>query len=1237
MDRGDDVVIRLCGRFAVTVAGQGVEQRLPGRQGRLVLAYLACNRGRPVTRDELIDLLWPDDPPALPDEVLGALLSKVRRAVGPGLIEGRRELTLVLPGGAVTDLELAEDTMQDAEQALAAGEVRLAWERARVACDIAQGRFLPGLNSSWVDGLRTDVERLRLTALERLAAAGVVLGGAELAAAERAAREVTLAAPLRESGYRLLMEALAARGEVAEALRAYEQLRVCLRDELGIVPGAAVRAVHEQLLTEGGPVDKPVGEPSGPSPGLLEERKVVTVLMADVAPEKDPERTELGLSQLRAVAAREAQARGGVVVAATGGGVLVTFGIPAAQEDHAERAMQLAHALGEELEQSAPLRIAIETGEVMVGPADPCGPPVLAAARMLYNARAGDVLVGERTASAARCVNRKVRPSAFVGREAELGVVISASRRVREESAPHLITIVGEAGVGKSRLVRELQRQLAIDAPDARQLVGTCLSYGRGVTYRAFAEVLRAVRQRAKADDGEEVIARLAEREILDLTLGLDVAGELHPLAALEQLRVAWVELLAGLVREGPALIVLEDLHWAQADLLDLVDQLQRDVDGPLMLVCTARPELLDARPSWGRSRAATTLWLEPLAPLDAARLVTEAPAHLREVVLERAEGNPFFLEELLARIGECGALERTAIPDSIHAVLAARIDQLPAPEKRALQAASVVGRSFWREAVQALVDGVAPSFWLLEERDFVRPRPGSSLEGLRELTFKHALTCDVAYGTLPRPRRVRLHAAFARWLENFTGGGDEHATVLAHHYWEAVGVDYADVAWAGDQAELTELRELALGWLGRAAALAILRYEIDESLTLLQRALELETGDAARCALYRTIARANALKFDGEAFWKAMETAAELAPDKATRAEIVSQLAVEAFVRAGMWTKTPAIEQIGTWVARALELAEPGTAARARALTAKSSLDLDDREAAAEAAAIAERLDDPELCVHAWDACGAVAMVAADYESACRWRTRRLELLDRVTDPDLRTIIAETPYASCVATGRFEQAREVALLHDRLTERLTPHHRMHAAAILVEVEELLGCWDSIRTQEARVRDAVAANAETPCLRNARSLLVCALAAACLRDDRHARELERAADELGLLGRQVLDAPRLRLALVRGDRARAEELLAGLLDERGWYARGHGTSLATVTVRLDALAMLGYGSRVEAESVRLLAPGTYVEPFALRALGTVRGDPLLAQQAIDRFERLGLRWHAAQTRDLTLT
>jgi hypothetical protein len=684
--------------------------------------------------------------------------------------------------------------------------------------------------------------------------------------------------------------------------------------------------------------------------------------------------------------------------------------------------------------------------------------------------------------------------------------------------------------------------------------------------------------------------------------------------------------------------VLIEDLHWAQDPLLDLLERLTRDVRGPLLLIATARPEFIDRRPAWG------TVWLDPLADDETDRMLAQmddadVPDEVRLSVVRRAEGNPFFAEELLARLADQGALGAAAglpVPESVQAVLAARIDLLPPTEKAALQVASVIGRMFWRGPVQALLEGVMPNFPLLELRDFVRRRSTSSLAGEREYAFVHALTRDVAYASLPRGRRATLHAGFAELLERTVAGRDEHAAFLAHHYYEAVRLEDADLAWEANREELERLRQKALAWLRRASELAVGRYELDEAIVLLEHALALEPPEAERSQLWRAIGRANALKFDGQAFWAAMETAARLAPDDATRAEIVSQLAVEAFVRAGMWTETPAIEEIGEWVAQALELAEPGTASRARALIAKASLDLDASEAADEAARIAESLDDPELCVYAWDARATVAMVANDYEGAWRWRTRRLELLDRIDDPDLRTIIGETPYAACVATCRFEQARDVARLHDELTSGLTPHHRLHGAAILVEVDELLGDWAAIRAQEERVRDAVAANASSPCLRNARSLLVCALAAACVGDDQRANELERAAEKLGLMGRQVLDAPWLRLALLRGDEELAAQLLSGLLDQRGWYARGHGTSLATLTTRIDALGALGHRERVEAEAVPLLQPGTFVEPFALRALGVVRGEQELIDQALDRFDRYGLVWHAAQTRALAV-
>ena len=404
--------------------------------------------------------------------------------------------------------------------------------------------------------------------------------------------------------------------------------------------------------------------------------------------------------------------------------------------------------------------------------------------------------------------------------------------------------------------------------------------------------MLREVLGVRESDSRDTILERLGSRQILGLTLGLDVAGELHPLAAVERLRVAWRDLLGELVADRPTVVVVEDLHWAQADLLDLLEFLLDGVAGPLLLVGTGRPELLTSRPSWGRRRDASTVWLEPLAREDAARLVVQAPEHVREAVLEKAEGNPFFIEELVAQV-RAGAAA-TAIPDSVQAVLAARIDRLPPLEKHALQAAAVVGRAFWREPVRELLGDALPSFELLEERDFIRPRTRSSFEGMRELVFKHALTREVAYGSLPQARRLRLHASVARWLEGFGGGRDEHAALLAHHYAEAVRSDGADLAWQGADAEYAALRRNAISWLRRAAELAIGRYEIDEGIALLRRALSLENEDSTRCELRIAVARASALKFDGEAFWTEMETALSLAGDDSTRAEICSRLAVE-------------------------------------------------------------------------------------------------------------------------------------------------------------------------------------------------------------------------------------------------------------------------------------------------------------------------------------------------------
>ena len=227
--------IELCGALTVEVDGRRVEEDLPGRQGRLLFAYLALNRERPVRRDELVDAVWDDHPPGAPDAGLAALLTRVRRALGPDAVEGRSHLQLALPG-VWLDVDAARAAAAEAEAALAAGDARRAAEQARAALALFERPLLPDLAGRWVDEQRTALDGLRSDALETLARAALRLGPAELPAADRAARALIQREPYRESGYGVLMEVLAARGNVAEALRVFDRLRVLLRDELGATP-----------------------------------------------------------------------------------------------------------------------------------------------------------------------------------------------------------------------------------------------------------------------------------------------------------------------------------------------------------------------------------------------------------------------------------------------------------------------------------------------------------------------------------------------------------------------------------------------------------------------------------------------------------------------------------------------------------------------------------------------------------------------------------------------------------------------------------------------------------------------------------------------------------------------------------------------------------------------------------------------------------------------------------------
>ncbi len=672
------------------------------------------------------------------------------------------------------------------------------------------------------------------------------------------------------------------------------------------------------------------------------ERKLATVLFADLvgfteaADEQDPERTRARLERFYDAMTAEIEAAGGTVEKFAGDAVMAAFGAPEALEDHAERALHAALSMQHKPEGGLGLRIGVNTGEVVVGrPRERSsfvsGDAVNVAARLEQGAEPGEILAGERTIAAARgafefgesrTLDAKGKPSgvacrrviraltlmrprgvgglarAFVGRDAELERLLAAFQRGVQRSQPVLVTIVGEAGVGKTRLVRELWERLSEEESEPLRRTGRCLAYGQGITYWPLAEVLKEHLGILESDSPEEVRRRLGDREILGLTLGLDVAGHLHPLAARDRLHAAWVAFVSELALERPVVMLVEDVHWAEQPLLDLIERLGRDARGPLLLLATARPEFVGGRSAWSGRMDTETIWLEPLPTETAGSLVDsllagDLPAHVRELVVERAEGNPFFVEEVLGSLIDAGLLERAnggwhadelppgfEIPDSVQAVLAARIDLLGDAEKAALQAAAVIGRMFWTGPVYQLVEGLAPDLGVLESRDLIRHRAGSSLEGEVEYVFKHALTREVAYGSLTKARRARLHARFAEWLERLGGGRDEHAPLLAHHYAEAVRPEDADLAWANAEEELTALRADAVRWLRRAAELAEGRYDIDETLSMLERAVELQTREQEQAELWRAIGHANALKYDGEAFWDAMHRAMEKTTD---------------------------------------------------------------------------------------------------------------------------------------------------------------------------------------------------------------------------------------------------------------------------------------------------------------------------------------------------------------------
>jgi len=573
----------------------------------------------------------------------------------------------------------------------------------------------------------------------------------------------------------------------------------------------------------------------------------------------DPEDVRAFQSPYYARLRTELERFGGTVEKFIGDAVMALFGAPLAHEDDPERAVRAALAIRDwvrEQETGLQMRIAVNTGEVLValgaqyarGEGMASGDVVNTTARLQAAAPVNGILVGETTYRATSQVityrpadsvaaKGKTEPvpawealearsrfgvdlaganrAPLVGRTHELAVLTDALARVRRDRSPQLVTIVGVPGIGKSRLVAELFRGIDEDPNDTvywRQ--GRSLPYGDGVTFWALGEMVKAQAGILETDSTEDAVQKLhasVDELIPDVTDAHWVEGHLRPLAGLgsdavassdrrDEAFTAWRRYFEGLAERGPLTLVFEDLHWADDHLLDFVEYLVDWVSGvPMLIVCTARPELFERRSAWaGGTRHAITLSLSPLSDDETAQLLSSLgdrrvmAAGTQQALLARAGGNPLYAEQYVRMLAERGDAGELPLPATVQGIIAARLDALPAAEKSLLQTAAVIGKVFWLGALTQVGGPERREAELLlhalERKDFVQRARRSSVAGEAEYAFLHVLVRDVAYGQIPRGRRAELHRLAAEWLATL-GRTEDHAEMLAHHYLSALGL----------------------------------------------------------------------------------------------------------------------------------------------------------------------------------------------------------------------------------------------------------------------------------------------------------------------------------------------------------------------------------------------------------------------------------------------------------------
>jgi len=965
------------------------------------------------------------------------------------------------------------------------------------------------------------------------------------------------------------------------------------------------------------------------------------------------------------------------------------------------------------------------------------GDPVNVAARLQQLAQPGTILAGERTYEATKdrfdfgppqltevrgksgrlALRRVIRPREarlerrsavhvpMVGRESDVETLARRFHDALETASPRMTLVVGQAGIGKSRLVREFLNLVGARHPERIVLQGRCPTSGKNLTYWALGELLRrecgiamddsstAAEQRLR-QKVEAVLAasNLSSVEIdrvlnaLAMTAGIRLAGnpleEVRPSAVDLEQAIAWPRFISAYAARQPVIMLIEDLHWADERLLTMLQRVLARSTGPLLIIGTARPEFRELNASFGTGNEQVDfITLRPLSLQQGAVLLEELLQNdqveegLQAELLATADGNPFFLEEIVQRLLETGVLQQEggrwrsgssslkgALPDSVQAVLSARIDALPPAEKRALQEAAVVGRVFWERPVQiATGDADLTSALLaLENKGLITVRPTSTMTGDLEFVFKHALVRDVAYASLPMSRRARAHAQVAEWIETSSPDRrEELSELIAQHYRSAISGEGAELAWGQDPKRREALRAAAFEALLHAGVRARKRYAVSLALELHQEALALASGEDERARALEALGDDQEGAFHGDDAVAAWEEAASVLSGKpehhADRVRLLVKCAKMTCIRWGGFKTVPPTRQVDAYINQALEAA-PREHDRGWLLAMRSYLNTrkgdpaeieaiprtQRSQAGEEAVEIARKLGDVDLEVLGLRALSGLWISAGDYARGMEVAHQEGALIERIAAARDRAL-AVVFYALRLMDieGRYEAGLEGADEAYRLGKDLTIHEVQHATYLLIYGNAVLGRWSAIDRYLDEHLDAWRQEHDITCPYARAGPLVGAWALARQGKVAQARSL---VEEIPL----DWDAPSMPEAwyglarLACGDPAEARSVAERILatNRRLTYEEGpfeYWLMLEALVKLEDWAGIAAFLGRAEGMSKGL----AILDPVCLRTVGVLdlssqRSDLARAklEQAVVAFERLGASAEASRTREL---